>query len=136
MYNTAIYRLRHIENDKGCLTIAESKNDVPFDIKRVYTITNVPTEEKRGFHAHSRLHQILICLSGSLKIFLDNGNETKTILLDKPYEGLYIGPMIWREMYDFESNTALMVLASDYYNEDEYIRDYDEFLKKANKLYL
>ena len=83
---------------------------------------------RRGFHAHKSLEQILICIHGSCKILLDNGREKKTVFLEKPYEGLYIANNIWREMFDFSSDAVLLVLASDFQNEEDYIRDYDEFL--------
>ena len=84
---------------------------------------------RRGYHAHKALEQILICIHGSCKVLLDNGRETKVVPLEKPYEGLYIANDMWREMYDFSPDAVLMVLASDYYNEDDYIRNYDEFMK-------
>ncbi len=84
---------------------------------------------RRGFHAHRSLEQILICISGSCKVLLDNGSEKKTVSLEKPYEGLYVAKDIWREMYDFSKDAVLLVLASEYYNEEDYIRDYDTFLK-------
>ena len=84
---------------------------------------------RRGFHAHKSLEQILICIHGSCKIMLDNGVEKKIVLLEKPYEGLYISNNMWREMYDFSSDAVLMVLASELYDEDDYIRDYNEFIK-------
>lgn len=83
----------------------------------------------RGHHAHKSLEQILICIHGSCKILLDNGEEKKIVSLEKPYEGLYIKNNIWREMYDFSPDAVLMVLASDYYKEEDYIRNYEEFLK-------
>ena len=84
---------------------------------------------RRGFHAHKALEQILICIHGSCKILMDNCTEKKIVSLEKPYEGLYIANDIWREMYDFSSDAVLMVLASEYYNEEDYIRNYDEFLE-------
>ena len=83
----------------------------------------------RGFHAHKCLEQILVCICGSCKVLLDNGEEKKVISLEKPYEGLYVANDMWREMYDFSPDAVLLVLASDYYNEQDYIRDYDEFKK-------
>ena len=88
---------------------------------------------RRGFHAHKSLEQILICIHGSCKILLDNGEEKKTVPLEKPYEGLYISNDMWREMFDFSEDAVLMVLASDLYDEGDYIRDYDEFLKFINE---
>ena len=84
---------------------------------------------RRGFHAHKKLKQILICVHGSCKIHLDDGTETKEILLDKPYEGLYISNNMWREMYDFSSEAVLLVLASELYDESDYIRNYNDFIK-------
>ena len=88
---------------------------------------------RRGFHAHKSLEQILICIHGTCKILLDNGSEKVEVLLDKPYEGLYISNDIWREMFDFSPDAVLMVLASEYYDEADYIRNYDEFLKYIGK---
>ena len=88
---------------------------------------------RRGFHAHKSLEQILICIHGTCKILLDNGSEKVEVLLDKPYEGLYISNDIWREMFDFSPDAVLMVLASEYYDEADYIRNYDEFLKYIRK---
>lgn len=87
---------------------------------------------RRGLHAHKSLEQILICIHGSCKILLDNGNEKKIVSLERPYEGLYVPNNMWREMYDFSKDAVLMVLASEVYNEDDYIRDYDTFLKMVN----
>ena len=84
---------------------------------------------RRGFHAHKSLEQILICIHGSCKVLLDNGTEKKIVSLEKPYEGLYIANNMWREMYDFSEDAVLMVLASEYYKEEDYIRDYNEFLR-------
>ena len=88
---------------------------------------------RRGYHAHKQLEQILICIHGSCKILMDNGKEKETVLLDKPYEGLYISNNIWREMYDFSPDAVLMVLASEYYTEDDYIRNYEDFLNFVKK---
>jgi dTDP-4-dehydrorhamnose 3,5-epimerase-like enzyme len=88
---------------------------------------------RRGFHAHKSLEQILICIHGSCKILLDNGNEKKIVSLERPYEGLYVANSMWREMYDFSTDAVLMVLASEIYEEEDYIRDYDEFLKFIGK---
>ena len=87
----------------------------------------------RGFHAHKSLEQILICIHGSCKVLLDNGTEKKIVSLEKPYEGLYIANNMWREMYDFSPDAVLMVLASEYYKEEDYIREYDAFLKMVKE---
>ena len=111
----------------------EEFNDIPFEIKRVYYIYDTKEGVHRGFHAHKSLEQILICIHGSCKVLLDNGREKKIISLEKPYEGLYISNHMWREMYDFSSDAVLMVLASEIYKEEDYIRSYDEFLKLVEK---
>lgn len=116
-------------DDRGMLISLETTTEVPFEIKRVYYMYDTVPGVRRGFHSHKKLEQILICTSGSCKIHLDNGFETKEILLDKPYEGLYISSDIWREMYDFSSDAVLMVLASELYDETDYIRNYEEFIK-------
>jgi len=115
-------------DSRGQLVAIEESVDVPFEIKRVYFMYDTTPNVRRGYHAHKDLKQILFCVNGSCKVHLDNGYETEEILLDKPYEGLYIENDIWREMYDFSQDAVLMVLASSHYNEADYIRDYDQFL--------
>lgn len=116
-------------DDRGQLISLEEFKDIPFEIKRVYYMYDTGEGVRRGFHAHKSLEQILICIHGSCKILLDNGTEKKIVSLEKPYEGLYVPNDMWREMYDFSPDAVLMVLASEYYDERDYIRDYDEFLK-------
>lgn len=115
-------------DDRGQLVAIEEFKDIPFSVKRVYYIYDTKEGVRRGFHAHKKLEQILICVHGSCKIHLDNGTETEEVLLDKPFEGLYISNNMWREMYDFSEGAVLLVLASELYTEDDYIRNYDEFL--------
>lgn len=122
------YMFQQHGDERGQLVALEEQKDIPFQIKRVYYMYDTAVEVHRGFHAHKSLEQILICIHGSCKILLDNGMEKKTVFLEKPYEGLYIANDIWREMYDFSADAVLMVLASDYYLEEDYIRDYNEFL--------
>jgi dTDP-4-dehydrorhamnose 3,5-epimerase-like enzyme len=95
----------------------------------VYYIYDTQPGVRRGFHAHRELEQVLICVHGSCKIHLDNGTDTAEVLLDKPSEGLYISNDMWREMYDFSDGAVLLVLASEYYDERDYIRNYQDFLK-------
>lgn len=114
---------------RGQLVAIEEMADIPFDVKRVYYIYDTLPGVRRGFHAHHDLEQALICVHGSCKIHLDNGYETAEVLLDKPSEGLYISKDMWREMYDFSDDAVLLVLASRHYDEADYIRDYNEFLK-------
>ena len=114
---------------RGMLVALEEYKDIPFEIKRVYYMYDTKKDVHRGFHAHKSLEQILICIHGSCKVLLDNGTEKKIVSLEKPYEGLYIANNMWREMYDFSEDAVLMVLASEYYKEEDYIRDYNEFLR-------
>ena len=116
-------------DDRGQLVAVETLKDIPFEVKRVYYIYDTQPGVRRGFHAHRELEQVLICVHGSCKIHLDNGTETAEVLLDKPSEGLYISNDMWREMYDFSDGAVLLVLASEYYNERDYIRNYQDFLK-------
>ena len=127
------YAFQQHGDDRGMLVALEEHNDIPFEIKRVYYMYDTKDGVRRGFHAHKSLEQILICIHGSCKILMDNGTEKKIVSLEKPYEGLYISNSIWREMYDFSPDAVLMVLASDIYHEEDYIRDYDEFLKSIRK---
>lgn len=116
-------------DNRGQLIALEEFNDIPFRIRRVYYMYDTAEGVVRGKHAHKSLEQILICIHGTCKILLDNGWEKKIVNLEKPYEGLYVANNMWREMYDFSPDAVLMVLASDVYDEKDYIRDYDEFLK-------
>lgn len=122
------YAFQQHGDERGQLVALEEERDIPFEIKRVYYMYDTRDGVRRGFHAHKSLEQILICIHGSCKILMDNGEEKKVVSLEKPYEGLYINNNIWREMFDFSPDAVLMVLASDYYNEEDYIRDYEEFL--------
>ena len=114
-------------DERGQLVAVEELKDIPFRIKRVYYMYDTEEGVVRGRHAHKSLQQILICIHGSCRIKLDNGKETRVILLEKPYEGLYVSNAMWREMYDFSKDAVLMVLASELYDESDYIRNYDEF---------
>jgi len=122
------YAFQQHGDDRGQLVALEELKDIPFAIKRVYYMYDTGEGVRRGYHAHKNLEQILICIHGSCKILLDNGEEKKVVILEKPYEGLYISNEMWREMYDFSSDAVLLVLASDYYDEEDYIRDYNTFL--------
>ncbi len=118
-------------DERGNL-VAIEKNDIPFEIKRVYYMFDTKRDVRRGFHAHKELEQLLICVHGSCKIHLDDGKEKQEILLDVPHEGIYLKGTIWREMYDFSEDAVLMVLASEPYDESDYIRDYEAFLNYIN----
>ena len=119
----------------GNLVPLETNQTVPFSVKRVYYIYGVPNEMRRGFHAHIGLHQMLICVHGSVKILTKTPFEEEIITLDSPTTGLYIGPMIWREMFDFTEDAVLLVLASEHYNEADYIRDYEKFEVMAKEYF-
>lgn len=129
---TLVDLVSHGDN-RGQLIAIEELKDVPFDIKRVYYIFDTKEGVRRGFHAHKALQQILICVSGSCKIHLDDGKDTAEVVLDNPRKGLYVSNVMWREMYDFSPDAVLMVLASELYDTSDYIRDYDEFLKFVNQ---
>ena len=116
-------------DERGQLIALEEYRDIPFRIKRVYFMYDTLEGIIRGYHAHKTLEQILVCIHGSCKIKLDNGKETKIVPLEKPYEGLYIPPSMWREMFDFSPDAVLLVFASELYDEGDYIRDYEEFKK-------
>lgn len=116
-------------DEYGKLIAIEGNEDIPFEVKRVYYIYDVDGDVRRGFHSHKNLEQVLICVHGSVKILLKTPKEEKTIVLDDPAKGLYIGSNVWREMYDFEDGAVLLVLASEHYDENDYIRDYDVFEK-------
>lgn len=117
----------------GKLVALEGNDVIPFNIRRVYYIYEVEENVRRGFHSHKELEQVLICVHGSVKILLKTPNDEKIVTLNNPSEGLYIGPDIWREMYDFEDNAVLLVLASDHYKQNDYIRNYDEYAKCYTK---
>lgn len=121
-------------DDRGQLIALEELRDIPFVIRRVYYMYDTADGVVRGHHAHKSLEQILICIYGSCKIRLDDGKEKKVVHLEKPYEGLYVANHMWREMYDFSEDAVLMVLASEVYKEDDYIRDYNEFLEYIKEI--
>ena len=128
-----IYDLPRINDPRGNLTFVESNRHIPFDIRRVYYLYDVPGGAERGGHAHKALHQFIIAISGSFDIHLDDGYAEKKIHLNRSYNGLYVCPMIWREIDNFSSGAVCMVLASDYYDEADYYRDYDLFVNNVKK---
>lgn len=118
-----------IEDRRGNLSVVEEFKNVPFHIARAYWLYDVPAGAMRGGHAHKRLKQLLIALSGSFTVTLDDGHEKRKILLNRPYKGLLIETGIWRTIDDFSSGAVCLVLASELYDESDYIYDYEEFLK-------
>jgi len=127
-----IINFKTLGDNRGSLIALEEKYNIPFDIKRVYYIFDTKANVKRGFHAHIDLKQMAICVKGFCTFILDNGEGKEEIKLDSPNQGLLIEGLIWREMYNFSSDCVLLVLASEYYDESDYIRDYDEFIRLAN----
>ncbi len=120
-----LVNLPKIVDRRGNLTFVEQQNHVPFEIKRVFYLYDIPTAESRGAHAHRELHQFLICLSGSFDVELFDGKETKIVHLNRPWIGLHIPPMIWASEVNFDPGSICLVLTSDTYNEGDYIRDLD-----------
>lgn len=118
-------------DERGSLIALEAYKRIPFDIKRVYYIFDTKHGVSRGFHAHKALKQVAVCVSGSCRMVLDNGQKKEEILLDSPNKGLLIEGLIWREMHDFSEGCVLLVLASEYYDEADYIRNYQEFLREV-----
>lgn len=114
-------------DDRGSLVAIEESKDIPFAISRVYYIFDTGFNVRRGMHAHHTLRQVLVCVHGSCRILLDDGRDMTEVLLDQPWKGLLVDSMIWHEMYDFSEGCILLALASDLYDEGDYIRNYDEF---------
>ncbi len=127
MKNIKMLDFKDFTDKYGHLTPLEAEGDIPFVINRVYYISKVDSNVRRGFHSHVDLEQVLICVSGSVKILVKTPYEEKIVELDNQTKGLYIGPMIWREMYDFSEHAVLLVLASKHYDVDDYIRDYSKY---------
>lgn len=127
------YDFKVIGDERGSLVAIEELKNIPFEIKRVYYIYNVMDSLPRGFHAHKELKQVLICMNGSCKVLLDDGKQKEEVLIDKPNKGLLVDTMVWHEMYEFSSDCILMVLASDYYDESDYIREYSTFIQTVNE---
>jgi dTDP-4-dehydrorhamnose 3,5-epimerase-like enzyme len=129
VYDCSIIEMNKHHSDKGNLTVVENSKTIPFDVKRVYYLYDIPGGESRGAHAHRELKQLVIAASGSFDVVLDDGNVKRTITLNRPYQGLLIVPGIWRELINFSSGAVCLVLASLVYDEKDYIRNYEEFKK-------
>ncbi|WP_252061200.1 WxcM-like domain-containing protein [Acinetobacter sp. AHP123] len=122
-------------DERGGLVAIESNQSIPFDVKRLYYIFNT-SQKPRGFHAHIDLKQVAICLKGSCRFILDNGSTKEEVVLDNPTQGLIVEGLIWREMHDFSEDCVLLVLASEHFTEQDYIRNYDDFLHVVNQPYI
>jgi dTDP-4-dehydrorhamnose 3,5-epimerase-like enzyme len=131
--NCKILQLPKIHNRQGNLTFIEGGNHIPFDIQRVYYLYDVPGGASRGGHAHKELQQFIVSVMGAFDVILDDGRNRKTVHLDRAYNGLYIPKMIWRELDNFSSGAICLVLASLPYDEADYYRDYDEYLRAMKK---
>ncbi len=127
-----IIDLPKVSDPRGNLTFVEANRHIPFSFSRIYYLYDVPGGSERGGHAHKNLHQFMIAMSGSFDVLLDDGKNKKKVSLNRSHYGLYICPMIWRELDNFSSGAVCMVIASEYYDEADYIRNYDQFLKEAN----
>jgi len=128
-----IFDLPRINDPRGNLTFVEANRHIPFDIRRVYYLYDVPGGAERGGHAHKALHQLIIAISGSFDIHLDDGYAKKTVHMNRSYYGLYVCPMIWREIDNFSSGAVCMVLASDFYDELDYYREYNQFISDVQR---
>lgn len=129
IYDCSIIELdRHHSDRKGNLSVVENGLTLPFNVKRAYYLYDVPGGESRGSHAHKELSQLIIAASGSFRVTLDDGNCKRTFYLNRPYQGLLVKPGIWRDLDDFSSGAVCMVLASEVYKAEDYIRDYNDFL--------
>ena len=134
VYDCTIIELdKHHSDRKGNLSVVQNGDTIPFDVKRVYYLYDVPGGESRGAHAHKELSQLIIAASGSFTVTLDDGKVKRSFLLNRPYQGLLVVPGIWRDLDDFSSGSVCMVLASHPYDKEDYIRDYEEFLEYKNK---
>lgn len=122
-----------ISDHRGNLTFIEGGKHIPFDIQRVYYLYDVPGGSERGGHAHKELHQLIIAMSGSFDVILDDGRNKKRVHLNRSYNGLYVCPMIWRELDNFSSGSVCMVLASNRYDEADYFRDYEDFMQARSQ---
>jgi len=133
VYDCTVIELdTHHSDRKGNISVVENGITIPFDVKRTYYLYDVPGGESRGAHAHKDLSQLIIAASGSFKVTLDDGKVKRTFLLNRPYQALYVVPGIWRDLDDFSSGSVCMVLASEKYNEDDYIRDYKTYMEYKN----
>ena len=120
---------KHHSDRMGNLSVVENETTLPFDVKRVYYLYDIPGGEGRGAHAHRELEQLIVAASGSFTVTLDDGKCKRSFFLNRPYQGLYVKPGLWRDLVDFSSGAVCMVLASEVYKSEDYIRDYNEFLK-------
>lgn len=135
VYHCSLVELdKHHSDRKGNISVVENTLTIPFEVQRAYYLYDVPGGESRGGHAHCKLQQLIIAVSGSFSVTLDDGNIKRTFLLNRPYQGLLVVPGIWRTLDDFSSGAVCLVLASHPYDEGDYIRDYQEYLTYKKKI--
>lgn len=134
IHDCRILKLPQVQDARGSLSFVETGAQIPFAIARIYYLYGVPDSGVRGAHAHKALHQLIIPISGSFDIEIDDGKSTRTFKLNQPNNGLYICPMIWRDLSNFSKNAVCLVLASEKYDESDYIRDYAEFRNLRNQM--
>jgi len=129
VYNCNVIPLPKIKRGVGSITIIDNDNDIPFSIQRVYYLYDLPGGSSRGGHAHKTLHQLIVAVRGSFSILLDDGVNKKVVTLNRPDYGMLLMPGVWRELFEFSSGAVCMVAASEKFDEDDYIRDYQDFLR-------
>lgn len=134
VYDCQIIQLNKIHNNAGNITIVQGKQNIPFNLRRVYYLYDVPGGVSRGGHAHKELYQLIVAASGSFEVFLDDGVNKKIVRLNRPNFGLLVIPGIWRELFEFSSGAICLVLASHVYEESDYLRDYDYFFKLKSEI--
>ena len=128
VYDCVILPLSKVHNRAGNITIVEGQTNIPFDVRRIYYLYDIPGGEDRGGHAHKELHQLIVAASGSFHVLLDDGQNKKIVTLNRPDYGLMVVPGIWRELFEFSSGAICLVLASQKYDQEDYIRQYDQFI--------
>lgn len=129
VYDCTMIELSRNHREKGNLTVVQNEKEIPFDVKRCYYLYDVPGGEERGGHSHKQLKQLIIAASGSFDVRIDDGQVKRTFTLNRPYQGLFVVPGIWRDLDNFSSGSVCLVLASEVYQKEDYIRDYNEFLE-------
>ena len=132
VYECSIVELSRHHHEKGNITVVENSSTIPFEVRRTYYLYDIPGGESRGGHAHRKLQQLIVAASGSFSVTLNDGRVKRTFVMNRPYQGLLIVPGIWRTLEDFSSGSVYLVLASEKYEESDYIRDYEEFIKYKN----
>ena len=132
VYECSIVELSRHHHEKGNITVVENSSTIPFEVRRTYYLYDIPGGESRGGHAHRKLQQVIVAASGSFSVTLNDGRVKRTFVMNRPYQGLLIVPGIWRTLEDFSSGSVCLVLASEKYEESDYIRDYEEFIKYKN----